>query len=206
MSDFIPCIRPQSIKAEEKQEGLCPRPGSEDILWRSLHGLARPSLPVVVWSASSASLRAKDLLQVGSLLPVCASISHPHQVSSLHSHPIRFHSASFINNLLVAAAALSPAGFCGIQGSGEVDWEENWTKLGDWDSGLTGCVALRGHLASSSWLEQSVDGVFGSKMPRLLVQYSWNVSGLSLSLSGKGICLSCCWEWLVLRIVRSFIF
>ena len=77
-------------------------------------------------------------------------------MSSLRSHPIRFHSVSFII-LLLAVAALSPAVLWGIQGSGEVNWEENGAELGDRDAGRLGHVALRGHLSSPSLLRRRMD-------------------------------------------------
>ena len=86
----------------------------------------------------------------------CLLCVHPHQVSSLHSHPTRFHSGSFIIWLL-AVAALSPAVFWGIQGSGEVNWEENSAELGDRDAGRLGHVALRGHLSSPSMSRRRMD-------------------------------------------------
>ena len=138
----------QSINAEETQEGLCPSPGSVG-LWHSLFASPGPHgwqwyylLPLLPYESKTCSKSTRCLLCV-----------HPHQVSSLHFHPTRFHSISFII-LLVAVAALSPAVVWGIQGSGEVNLEENWAELGDWGTGRLGHVALlRGHL-SSPWLLQ----------------------------------------------------
>lgn len=118
-----------------------PSPGSVGILWHSLLALPGPSWVAVVLFTSIASLQVKDLLRVCSR-SLCV---HPHQVSSLHSHPTRFHSVSVII-LLVTGAVLSPAVLWGILGEWGGTGEET-AALGDWGAGRL-VMALRGHLSS----------------------------------------------------------
>lgn len=129
----------------EKQEGLCPGPGSEDISGTPMPHCLALSVPVV--DCLHRFPLSHDLYCRSAHCLLCV-----HQFSTLVQGPvfIIIPLGFFLFPLSIASCCSSSQPCCALwhSGRGEVRWEQNWIQLGHWSSGLIGCGAQRGHLAS----------------------------------------------------------